>query len=227
MRIKNNNNSKELILEIACKLFSEKGFEGTTVRNICEKANTYQLSINYHFGSKDNLYKEAFLLAYQYTELPATIKKIQHLSIEEKLKELFKIELYSILSEDKRGYFYKIMAIDQVKINSLMDELYDQIYSPYLDILKDIMTSLTGEEVFSFKIKYILFTIFSQLITLNQDTLLRNWLLGDYKKERIPLSEIQNLDIKNLKSERFNELLDSMVNLVLNQIKVMTNKGGE
>ena len=52
--------TRERILSAAQKLFSEKGFEATSVRDITTEADCNVASVNYHFGGKDNLYLETF-----------------------------------------------------------------------------------------------------------------------------------------------------------------------
>ena len=51
-------------MESAGPIFAQKGFAGTTVREICSAAKVNQAAINYYFGSKENLYKEAFTSIY-------------------------------------------------------------------------------------------------------------------------------------------------------------------
>lgn len=52
-----NRNSKQKILEAATKLFAKKGYDGTSIREICKEANTNICMISYFFGSKMDLYK--------------------------------------------------------------------------------------------------------------------------------------------------------------------------
>jgi AcrR family transcriptional regulator len=48
------------IIEAAEKLFAEKGFEGTSVRDIAESANVNLAMISYYFGSKEKLMEAMF-----------------------------------------------------------------------------------------------------------------------------------------------------------------------
>jgi AcrR family transcriptional regulator len=41
----------------AVKVFAEKGFDGSTVRDICFRAGANVATVNYYFGSKESLYK--------------------------------------------------------------------------------------------------------------------------------------------------------------------------
>ncbi len=52
--------TRERILAAAQKLFAEKGFDVTSVRDITTEAGCNVASVNYHFGGKDNLYLETF-----------------------------------------------------------------------------------------------------------------------------------------------------------------------
>lgn len=46
------------IIMAANKLFAQKGYSATTTRDIAKEAGTNLALINYHFGSKENLYKK-------------------------------------------------------------------------------------------------------------------------------------------------------------------------
>jgi len=51
---------REKLLDAAEVLFCEKGFEGTSVRDLTTTAGCNVASVNYHFGGKDKLYVEMF-----------------------------------------------------------------------------------------------------------------------------------------------------------------------
>jgi len=50
------------LLEVAERLFLEKGYERVSVRALTEAAGVNVAAINYHFQSKSNLYREVFRL---------------------------------------------------------------------------------------------------------------------------------------------------------------------
>lgn len=52
-----NKNSKQRILKVAAKLFANKGYDGTSIREICRLANTNICMISYYWGGKRELYK--------------------------------------------------------------------------------------------------------------------------------------------------------------------------
>jgi AcrR family transcriptional regulator len=54
------NDKQVQIMEMAEILFAEKGFNGTSVRDIAEKAHVNLAMISYYFGSKDKLLESLF-----------------------------------------------------------------------------------------------------------------------------------------------------------------------
>lgn len=52
--------TKERIIEVAERLFAEKGLDGTSMRDITDAAGVNLASVNYHFGSKDGLISAVF-----------------------------------------------------------------------------------------------------------------------------------------------------------------------
>ncbi|NHN31703.1 TetR/AcrR family transcriptional regulator [Paenibacillus agricola] len=58
MNINENMAVKTKILTSAKKLFAELGYEGTSVRRICEEAGVSLPLVSYHFGGKENVFLE-------------------------------------------------------------------------------------------------------------------------------------------------------------------------
>ncbi len=52
------------ILQVAGRLFAEKGFERTTSREICQAAGANMAAVNYHFGSREGLYEAVLVEAH-------------------------------------------------------------------------------------------------------------------------------------------------------------------
>ena len=52
--------TRSRILEAAGRLFSHKGYERTTAREICTLAQVNPAAVNYHFGGKDAVINQSF-----------------------------------------------------------------------------------------------------------------------------------------------------------------------
>ena len=49
--------TSDKIIKAASRAFAEAGFQGASVRQIVARADVNQAAINYHFGSKEELYR--------------------------------------------------------------------------------------------------------------------------------------------------------------------------
>jgi len=54
------NTAPDRLLDAAEKLFCERGFDQTSVRDLTNEAGCNVAAVNYHFGNKENLYKQMF-----------------------------------------------------------------------------------------------------------------------------------------------------------------------
>jgi TetR/AcrR family transcriptional regulator len=50
--------TRQRLIEASIDLFSRHGFDGTSLSSIAEKAGVTQPTLNYHFGTKDQLYRD-------------------------------------------------------------------------------------------------------------------------------------------------------------------------
>ena len=66
--------TKAKILEVSSKLFAEKGFSGTSVRDIANTAGVNLAAINYHFSNKNNLLKEVIRNGHEF--MRNAVKKV-------------------------------------------------------------------------------------------------------------------------------------------------------
>ena len=100
------------IIETAEKLFSSKGYDGTSVRDIADEAGVNIAMISYYFGSKEKLMEALF------EQKSGNIKfKVESLLQDHSLTPLAKVEM---LVEDyiarimEKQQFFRIMICEQV-----------------------------------------------------------------------------------------------------------------
>ncbi len=67
---------REVILSTAMKLFSQKGFEGASVREIAADAAVNPAMISYYFGSKENLFQK--LVEHKISYLQGVFQELEH-----------------------------------------------------------------------------------------------------------------------------------------------------
>ena len=89
----NKQDSKTRIIEVASVLFSERGFEGASIRELSRLAEVNISAINYYFSSKENLYLEVIKQAIESFRVNiGTLYRLREWSTEN-----FLIALYEML----------------------------------------------------------------------------------------------------------------------------------
>jgi AcrR family transcriptional regulator len=96
MNTKKELTSREKILEAASFIFAQKGYKNTTIREICKQTGSYQISVNYYFGSKENLFKEVLKSTYEETEEFKMAEKIKDMPPDEQLENVIRSRIRSI-----------------------------------------------------------------------------------------------------------------------------------
>ncbi len=99
-RRNNESNRREELLRVSAKLFREKGFDGTTIRDISSAAGMHSGSPFYHFKTKQDI-----LVAVMEQGLAEGLRKTEevmalNLPPEQKLTRLIRAQLGTIFEED-------------------------------------------------------------------------------------------------------------------------------
>lgn len=106
-------NSKQVkIIETAEKLFADRGYDGTSVRNIAEEAGINVAMISYYFGSKEKLLEALFSYRAE-----GTTQKLVSMLTNKVLNPLEKVNMMIEYYIDKfytQTSFHKIMSREQV-----------------------------------------------------------------------------------------------------------------
>ena len=136
------------ILNIAEELIAKKGYEGTSVRDICSKANINVAMISYYFGSKEKMM--SYLYQYRvlktrenFSEFADTIKEGRP---EMQMKEIIK---YIVAQLFKYNYFHGFVTQELRHTENLKDELMD-FYQLFVKKLDEVIKKGVTSGVFTF-----------------------------------------------------------------------------
>jgi AcrR family transcriptional regulator len=89
------------VLEAASELFAERGFAGTTIREIAQRAEVNVASGHYHFGSKLELYHEAVRAQFAALEARLAGERVQ--PSPEELERMPRSEVETLLGRQIRA----------------------------------------------------------------------------------------------------------------------------
>jgi len=120
------------------ELFAEFGLDGTSVRAIAEKADANIAAINYHFGSKENLYTEVLRYAVlRGTGLrPSVLLKDNEerlttpAGIAQILRQIVKEWFASYFSPDQPRWFGRVLVRSLLDPTPSLQEILKEIFEP-------------------------------------------------------------------------------------------------
>lgn len=163
------NEKQVQIIEVAERLFGDRGFDGTSVRDIAENAHVNLAMISYYFGSKEKLMEAMFRYRSEIfkLELESMIKN-QQLTPMQKMEQL--IDQYIERLFSKQG-FHRVMVREQmVNKNGFIAKQIYQLKSKNQELIKLLIQE--GQKKGDFKknidVSLLMMTLIgtvSQLIT--------------------------------------------------------------
>ena len=144
--------TKLSLILAAGELFAEYGVEGTSIRTIAEKAGVNIAGVNYHFGSKENLYTETLRYAilqnggmkpFELCEQCAIIN--EPVKIAESLYTFIKGRFISLIAPDKPHWFTKLIIRSLLDPSPSFQSITEQIFVPDLEALATIIRASNPE----------------------------------------------------------------------------------
>ncbi len=138
--------TRKRILETAALVFAEHGFAATTVRTICGRAQVNLAAVNYHFGGKENLYREAIRYARRraYERFPITYGLNGECGPEKKLHAFIRSFLFRTSCDERNLGFGSLVMREMVDPTSALDMMLDEGIRSLLEQLADIVRELLG-----------------------------------------------------------------------------------
>ncbi len=167
---RNSQNTKECLLEAACHLFAEKGFSATTNRDICSRAGANIAAINYHFGSKEKLYAEAWRKAFHNSleKHPPDGGVPPDAPAEERLHGRIQAMIHKFA--DKENPAFQIAHKEMAVPTSLLKEVKVECIGPLQEEMNNVLRELLGPEVPEQQVHFCQASIESQCFRILRHT---------------------------------------------------------
>ncbi|MDP9042035.1 MAG: TetR family transcriptional regulator [Bacteroidota bacterium] len=137
--MKSSLSAKQIqLLDTAEGLFSRKGFDGTSVRDIAEAAGINTAMISYYFGSKEKLMEEIFeRKSLNIREKVANLLKDDSLDPLQKMYSLVDMYIDGIL---QRKTFHRILLCEQIiNQNPSIIQMVDKMKSKNSEYINDLI----------------------------------------------------------------------------------------
>jgi TetR/AcrR family transcriptional regulator, regulator of cefoperazone and chloramphenicol sensitivity len=131
------------LLEAAEELFCQKGFAGTSIRDITARANCNVAAVNYHFSNKENLYLAVFkryLTQLRDNHINAVnrimAEKGDAITLEEVLMSFAKAFMEPLIGEKRASRFITLMTREMLDPHLPADVLYNEMILPVQNVLQ-------------------------------------------------------------------------------------------
>jgi AcrR family transcriptional regulator len=152
------------LLAAAGEIFAEKGFRDATIAEICLRAGTNIAAVNYHFGSKEALYSEAWRHAFAQSAQahPPDGGVAADAPPEERLRGQVTALLHRIADENNREFWF--MQREFANPTGLLEEVMREEIRPLQQRTERIVRELLGPQVAEREVRFCEVGIISQCI---------------------------------------------------------------
>jgi len=164
MGYKKSESTKEKLLAAAGDVFIEKGFRDATVAEICARAEANVSAVNYHFGSKEALYQEAWKHSFKESikTYPLNGGVSESAPAEERLRGQLTSLVQRIADENNKDFF--IAQMEMVNPTGLLQEVMKNELIPMRQQTLALVRELLGPEITEQRVQYCEISIISMCV---------------------------------------------------------------
>jgi len=141
------DSTRTRLLEAAGEIFAENGFAATTIQMISHRAGANIASVNYYFGSKENLYHEVLAYGRQISgeAVASEARSSADEGLQVALENFIRLYLNRLLNPDRPEWYSKLIAREIAEPTSALDELIRIKIEPMREYLSSIVRRRHGE----------------------------------------------------------------------------------
>lgn len=171
--------TQERLLQSAALIFAEKGYEHTTINEICEAANANIAAVNYHFGGKENFYEQVWRFAEKRSDeaFPLFLDKDDAHTPEEELKHFILQQMRRAFAKGEASHFSKLLLRELVDPTVAISKIHDEVFKPRRARIMKILGKLFGGTAPEATIRRLTYSLISQCVFINFHPRIRNDIL--------------------------------------------------
>jgi AcrR family transcriptional regulator len=159
------DSTRQRILEAAGNVFAKKGFDGATVRDICQSAGANIASVNYYFGDKRRLYVETVKWAHanrvQQFPLPHWSEGTP---ADARLHDFITVFLERLFYSTEQPWHCELMMRELAHPTEACEEVVRSFIREQFQLLQSILADLAPTEMPPLKRHLIVFGIVGQCL---------------------------------------------------------------
>lgn len=165
---KDGKHRQDVLLKAATRVFAEKGFRDATVSEICRRADSNVASVNYYFGSKEDLYAEVWKKAFTKAleVYPPDGGVTPEAGPQERLKAMINSILHKMLDKGALGYAGQILLMELTNPTDAIEMVKKESVRPLRKGMEGIIRELLGEQADDEQVFFCAMSVFHQCVGL-------------------------------------------------------------
>jgi AcrR family transcriptional regulator len=162
----NGLDTRERLLQAAGEMFSQHGFQATSIRAISQRAKANVAAVNYHFGHKEALYSAVLehTLNWAAVKYPRDLGLVSGATAEEALQAFIKSFLLQLLDEGRPAWHGKLMAREIIAPSALLDQVIEAVLGPLHKRLAAIVAEVLSANANDQTVRYGTLSIIGQCV---------------------------------------------------------------
>jgi len=137
--------TREKLLDVAGRIFADRGYRAATIREICVAAGANIAAVNYHFGDKLGLYTEVIHQSMRMAELEAMQNALDQPALPEViLRAVIRVRLRGICRKDRPDWYFQILVHELAEPTPALRQLINKVGRPIFGRMLELIGGMIG-----------------------------------------------------------------------------------
>ena len=156
-----SRDSREAILGVAGDIFSERGYEAATIKEITDRAGVNVASVNYYFRDKLGLYTEVLRMGVHDGRLSLPPESAG-LTPEERLTRYIESFMRSILAVGRPSWCGRLMIRELAQPTPALPQIVEDIIRPNFFLMRQLVADLAGAPLENETLRLLTYSVIGQ-----------------------------------------------------------------
>ncbi len=166
---KDSMKTRAKLIAAAGELFAEMGFSAVTVRDIAKKAETQISALNYHFGSKEALYREVLLEACRENSFtPEQQQQLCRLDPRQSLHVIISESIKRYQAQSESNWQSSLIACECWQPSAVFKEIAEAYFKPQADFVADMIGRIVNRSADDSHVRFAVVGLIGLLDTFGQ-----------------------------------------------------------
>lgn len=156
----------EKLLVAATQVFGECGYSQATVAEICRIAGANVAAVNYHFGSKEQLYRAVWRRTFERARsgIRAREQDLEGAPPEHRLAERIRGVIRRIAGRGEQPLFARLLTRELIQRTAIFEEVRRETVQPMHRMMSGVIRDILGEGATDQQVLYAQMSVINQCL---------------------------------------------------------------